>query len=64
MKFCILGISTKFYLWDIILNHTFNFNIECTRLAILGPATAYYLYVIISWCSFFTNECKLKLNTE
>ena len=31
-----LGISTKFYLWDIILSHTFNYisYIKCTSIVI------------------------------
>ena len=30
-----LGISTKFYLWDIILSHTFNYiySFKCTSIA-------------------------------
>ena len=40
-----LGISTKFYLWDIILSHIFNYIscIKCTSIDIhWGSASAIY----------------------
>ena len=48
-----LGISTKFYLWDIILSHTFNY-IHVPNVPVLLSIGGLHLQVII----YFAALCR------